>query len=89
MIEHEYKKEKEDRGELEYPNHVKLFDETQFLLPLLENYKTIFIHLNHNEICKIIFYFIFKMFTTTFIRYNNMFVCLNGTNDIFVSNYSL
>ena len=50
LIEHEYLKEKEDRGELEYPNHVKMFDETQFLLPLLENFKTILVHLNHNEI---------------------------------------
>ena len=50
LIEHEYLKEKEDKGLLVYRNHSKMFDRTEFLLPLLENFKTILIHLNNNEI---------------------------------------
>ena len=50
LIEHEYLKEKEDKGLLVYKNNMKIFHRTEFLLPLLENFKTILIHLNHNEI---------------------------------------
>ena len=50
LIEHEYLKEKEDKGLLVYKNNMKMFQRTEFLLPLLENFKTILIHLKLNEI---------------------------------------
>ena len=50
LIEHEYLKEKEDKGIIEYKKNIKMFQRTEFLLPLLEHFKTILIHLNHNEI---------------------------------------
>ena len=50
LIEHEYLKEKEDKGILEYRKNMKMFQRTEFLFPLLENFKTILIHLNQNEI---------------------------------------
>jgi hypothetical protein len=50
LIEHEYLKEKEDKGLLVYKNNMKMFQRTEFLLPLLENFKTILVHLNLNEI---------------------------------------
>ena len=50
LIEHEYLKEKEDKGIIVYRKNMKIFQRTEFLLPLLEHFKTILIHLNHNEI---------------------------------------
>ena len=50
LIEHEYLKEKEDKGIIVYRKNMKMFQRTEYLFPLLENFKTILIHLNHNEI---------------------------------------
>ena len=50
LIEHEYLKEKEDKGIISYKKNGKIFNTIEFLLPLLENFKTILIHLNDNEI---------------------------------------
>ena len=50
LIEHEYLKEKEDKGLIVYRKGKKIFDRTESLLPLLENFKTILIHLKHDEI---------------------------------------
>ena len=50
LIEHEYLKEKEGKGIIEYRKNKKMFQTTEFLFPLLENFKTILIHLNDNEI---------------------------------------
>ena len=50
LIEHEYLKEKEDKGIVVYRKNMKMFQRTEYLFPLLENFKTILIHLNHNEI---------------------------------------
>ena len=50
LIEHEYLKEKEDKGIIVYRNNMKMFQRTEFLLPLLENFKTTLIHLSDKEI---------------------------------------
>ena len=50
LIEHEYLKEKEDKGNIEYKKNMKIFNTAEFLFPLLENFKTILIHLSDNEI---------------------------------------
>ena len=50
LIEHEYLKEKENNGIIEYSKNKKIFQTTEFLFPLLENFKTILIHLSDNEI---------------------------------------
>ena len=50
LIEHEYLKEKEDRGIIIYRKNMKMFDRTEFLFPLLENFKTILVNLKHDEI---------------------------------------
>ncbi len=50
LIEHEYLKEKEEKGLVVYRKNMKMFQRTEYLFPLLENFKTTLIHLNHNEI---------------------------------------
>ena len=50
LIEHEYLKDKEDKGEIVYKKNMKMFNRTEYLLPLLDNFKAIIIHLNDNEI---------------------------------------
>ena len=50
LIEYEYLKEKEDKGIISYKKNTKIFNSDEFLLPLLENFKNIIIHLNDNEI---------------------------------------
>ena len=50
LIEHEYLKEREDKGLIVYRKNMKLFQRTEYLFPLLENFKTVLVHLNHNEI---------------------------------------
>ena len=50
LIEHEYLKEKEDKGLIVYRKNMKIFQRTEYLFPLLENFKTVLVLLNHNEI---------------------------------------
>ena len=50
LIEHEYLKDKEDKGIIVYRKKMKMFDRNEFLLPLLDNFKTILLHLTDNEI---------------------------------------
>lgn len=51
LIEHEYLKEKEDQGLIQYNNTItKMFDNNLYLFPLLENFKMILSKMNNNEI---------------------------------------
>ena len=50
LIENEYLKEKEAKGLIVYRKNIKMFQRTEYLFPLLENFKTILIHLTDNEI---------------------------------------
>ena len=50
LIEHEILKDKEDKGIIVYRKKMKLFDRNEFLIPLLENFKTILLHLSDNEV---------------------------------------
>ena len=50
LIEHEYLKEKEEKGIVVYRKNMKMFDRTEFLFPLLENFKAILVNLKHDEI---------------------------------------
>ncbi len=61
LIEHEYLKDKEDKGILVYKNNIKMFQSSEYLLPLLENFKTILIHLTDNEIKFEVEVFIFSL----------------------------
>ena len=49
LIEHDYLREKEEKGIIVYRKNMKMFNSSQFLFPLLENFKTILMHLSDNE----------------------------------------
>ena len=61
LIEHEYLKDKEDKGILVYRNNTKMFQNSEYLIPLLENFKTILIHLTDKEITFEVEVFIFSI----------------------------
>ena len=42
LIEHGYLKEKEEKGIIVYRKNMKMFQKTEYLFPLLENFKTTF-----------------------------------------------
>ena len=91
LIEHEYLKEKEEKGEIVYRKNVKMFHRNEYLLPLLDNFKSILIHLTDFEISFEVELLIFSLLDykdyAKFIYNNHINYFNNFLNKIGLKNY--